>query len=94
MEGVPAKALCYECEVNEADPTILGIYNICKPCFDVAVHTMMEYKKRRTTSYPEIDEILPRLFLGNEDAAVNNEIIKKHGIESVLVCGTLLDSPF
>lgn len=55
---------------------------------------MQEYKKSRTTTYPEIDEILPRLFLGNEDAAVNADYIKKHGINAVLVCGTLLESPF
>jgi|JI6StandDraft_1071083.scaffolds.fasta_scaffold01519_5 hypothetical protein len=94
MDNKSAKPLCYECEVNEADPKILGIYDICQPCFQATVKTMMEYKKSRTITSPEIDEILPRLYLGNEDAAVNSEYIKKHGIDAVLVCGTLLESPF
>jgi hypothetical protein len=65
------KVMCCDCGTKEADPTVIGIYEVCRPCYNIAVKTIQDYKKNRTHTYPEINEILPRLYLGNEDAAIN-----------------------
>jgi hypothetical protein len=48
------------------------------------------FKGARTKFFPEIDQILPYLFLGNEDAARDQQYIQNHKIEAVLVCGSHL----
>ncbi len=37
---------------------------------------MLEFKKARTSKYPEIDFIGDGVFLGNEDAATTEELLK------------------
>lgn len=55
---------------------------------------MMKFKQNRPRLYPEIDLIMDGLYLGNEDAAMDEDIIKKHKISAICVCGSYLMSPF
>jgi len=39
-------------------------------------------------TYPEIDEIIKdKLYLGNEDASLDLDLLKKNGITHILVAG-------
>ena len=55
---------------------------------------MLYYKGLRTNKYPEIDLIEPGLYLGNEDAATSEEILKARQITAICVCGSYLSNPF
>lgn len=85
--------MCYDCKKNKADHSLLGYYEACRPCYDEHIKTMLEFKKERKM-FPEINEIEPELYIGNEDAAVTESLIKKHNIASVLACGSHLETPF
>lgn len=51
---------------------------------------MKEYKKNRKYAFPSLDEIVPQLYLGNEDASNDRELLKQKNIQAVLVCGHML----
>lgn len=54
----------------------------------------MKFKQNRPRIYPEIQMIIEGLYLGNEDAAIDEETIKIHKISAICVCGSYLVTPF
>lgn len=44
--------------------------------------------------WPEIDKITEKLYLGNEDAGQDLEVLKANKITHILVVGRLLATPF
>lgn len=54
----------------------------------------MEYKLSRTETFPEINKIDENLYLGNEDAALDKDLLKSKGITHVLAVGNFLQMKF
>ena len=44
---------------------------ICPACFKEQSEALLHYKKMRVRIYPECDEIIEGIYLGNEDAATS-----------------------
>ena len=85
---------CSDCYTSKPDPEFKLANPICRPCYEKATKMMSEYKKRRDNFYPEIDMIEDNLYLGNEDAAMNKDLLKSKEITHVLAVGTYLEMRF
>ena len=48
---------------------------ICLPCYAEQNQQLVIYKENKPTLYPEADLILEGLWLGNEDAAIDEKTI-------------------
>jgi hypothetical protein len=44
---------------------------ICPKCFKDQSDALLHYKNMRTKIFPECEEIIEGIFLGNEDAAIS-----------------------
>jgi hypothetical protein len=60
---------------DDSDGSIASEVPICKGCYDAQVKQLMDYKKKNTYSDPQINQIIERLYLGNEDASKVKNIL-------------------
>ena len=67
---------------------------ICRPCYAEQNSQIVEYKKNKPVLYSECEKITENVYLGNEDAAIDEEMFKKFNFKAVCVCGSSLLTPF
>jgi hypothetical protein len=85
---------CYLCNGVKNLLPYDDVDSICKGCQEEQNRLCQEFKQARTAKFPEIDFIEEGLYLGNEDAATSEDILKEHNITAICVCGSFLDTPF
>lgn len=88
-----AEDKCIDCG-EKPDPTLYLEYPTCRACYDANAELFKQFKQTRKTTYPEIDKIEDNLYLGNEDAAIDKDLLKSKGITHVLAVGTFLEMRF
>lgn len=94
MERDRDEKKCRECMSSKPDPELRLPYPLCRRCYDSTAKMMSDYKKSRKNFSPEIDQIEENLFLGNEDAALDKDLLKSKGVTHVLAVGTYLEMRF
>lgn len=76
----------------------IKLYNgnpLCEECLLIQKKLVSEYSSKRQKFYPECDEILKnKLYLGNNDFAINKKLLQEKGIKKILVCGEELECKF
>ena len=85
---------CILCNENQE----IKMYNqnpLCDNCLNLQKKLINEFSKNKKTFHPECDEIIKdRLYLGNSDFSLNNELLKSKNISCILVCGSELECKF
>ena len=96
MEGGKGKTqlTCYLCETTKNLLEYDEENGICQKCYDEQQKECAYYKSIKTNFYPEIEQIEPGLYLGNEDAAINEDLLKERNITAICACGRGLLTPF
>ena len=84
--------LCYEKKKE------IKMYNgnpLCEKCLNLQKKLVQEFSKNKKSFHPECDEIIKdKLYLGNYDFALNNELLKNKNISCIIVCGSELECKF
>ena len=101
MDG-PAEQIKKECIICEKGETpelkMINLFgpkeHICLPCYAEQNQMIVDYKKNKPVLYPDYNQIMDNLFLGNEDTAMDEAVITKENISAICVCGSFLLTPF
>ena len=76
----------------------LKLYNgnpLCNKCLIEQKKIILDFSKNKIKFNPECDEIIKdKLYLGNYDFALNNNLLKEKNISCILVCGSELECKF
>jgi protein-tyrosine phosphatase len=64
---------------------------ICKECIFTQQAELKKLDESRTQFYPEINKITENIFLGNQDAARDKDLLKELNITHVLCCASFID---
>jgi hypothetical protein len=85
---------CISCSCSENLQTKNGII-ICNSCLGMNSKSMVQFEKKRTKLFPEINQIIyGKLFLGNYDAAKSIDMLEKFKITHILICGKYMEKHF
>jgi len=83
------------CDCGKArDPKIKSDVPVCQECWNLQTKMFAEFKKNKTTFEPSIDKIIDYLYLGNEDAAINKQILQEKDISRIVIAGSFLEKKF
>lgn len=93
MAETSEESICVRCK-NSADDSLKLAYSSCKACYEQIAAKLLNFKKARKYLTPEIDRIEENLYLGNEDTALDKEILLDHGITHILAVGPFVQMPF
>lgn len=90
---------CMQCSKIETESNKLRSplgpgWEICEECLTKQAKILIAHKQSRPKLYPEIQMIVDGLYLGNEDAACDEETIEKYQIRAICTCGSYLLTPF
>jgi hypothetical protein len=82
---------CIICS-SDSNLTQYNGMNMCGVCFSQQEANFLNFNSKRSKFYPEIDKITEKIYLGNEDAGRESELLKSYGITNVLMCGRHLQN--
>ena len=84
--------LCNESQKN------IKKYNgnpLCVNCLNLQKRLVEEFSVNKKSVNPECDEIIKdKIYLGNYDFALNNQLLKSKNISCIIVCGSELECKF
>ena len=85
---------CILCNENNG----IKMYNqnpLCDNCLNIQQKLVTEFSKNKKNFIPECDEIIKdRIYLGNADFSLNNELLKSKNISCIIVCGSELECKY
>jgi protein-tyrosine phosphatase len=82
---------CVICGYSDIDNIIYNEHSYCKSCYKSQIEQLLEYHKERENLSSEIVQITEKIYLGNQDASQDCELLKSLNISNILVCGNYLD---
>ena len=86
---------CILCDKNKNGLKLYNKNPLCDECFEIQKKLVSDFSKNKKVFNPECVEILKdKLYLGNYDFALNNELLKEKNISCILVCGSELECRF
>jgi len=86
--------ICKKCNKNEIAKKFLNSHiKYCEQCYKEEKEKLFE-KEISIKGEAQIDQITEKLFLGNNNAAKNKEILKQYKITNILVVGFFLHEYF
>ena len=87
--------ICILCYKNEDSMKMCNGNPLCENCLNIQKKLVEDFSRAKKSFHPECDEILKdKLYLGNYDFALNNELLMKKNISCILVCGKELECKF
>ena len=87
--------ICILCNKNKDGIKKYNGNPLCDDCLDIQKKLLKDFSKRKKYFHPECDEIIKeKLYLGNYDFALNDELLMKKNISCILVCGNELECVF
>jgi atypical dual specificity phosphatase len=88
------KTICDKCNKNQIPKRFLNSHiKFCEQCYKEEKEKLFQ-KEILIKGQPQIDQITDQLFLGNNHAAKNKELLQSYKITNILVVGFFLHEYF